>query len=62
MKKLKKSRQQIIKKLKSQQTGIKKNITFRLDESLLERLDHLCEKEGLKKVDVIEELLKEFLG
>jgi len=56
------SQSKTIKRVKDSQRPLKGNITFRISTDLLDSFDSICTKAGIKKVDVIEDMLKQFVN
>ncbi len=55
------SQSKTIERVRENERPVKANITFRVSSELLRRFDKVCNKAKVKKVDVIEDLLKQFI-
>ena len=54
------SQKKTIKEVK-ERPSLKRNITFRVREDLIERFSKICDSHDVQKVDVIENLIERFL-
>lgn len=57
---LNKTKAQIVKELKTPSKEKRRNITFSLDENLIESFKSECERHGLSMNKVVEKLILEF--
>jgi uncharacterized protein (DUF4415 family) len=57
-------KQKILARLKSEkkEKPEKRNITFRFDSDLIENFRKDCEKNGFKMNEVVDKMIKDFLG